>query len=56
MANAIQEDVECLACLNREQESTVYLVLDHHDDVTKTVTLLYECDKGHSWSDVIDGN
>lgn len=51
---SLREDVPCQTCVDREQTSTVYLVLDHHDDVTQTVTLLYQCDEGHNWSEVID--
>ena len=55
MANpptSVQDNVVCQACVDREQESTVYLVLDHYDDVTETTTLLYQCDNNHSWSEL----
>ena len=56
MANAIQESVDCQQCLDRElaAASTVYLTLEHHDDATETVTRMYECDQGHSWSETVD--
>lgn len=52
MANAVQDKVDCQACLDLEQDSKVYLVLDHYDDVKETLTLLYQCTEGHSWSEV----
>ena len=54
MANAIQENIDCQKCLDTERECTVYLMLEHYDDVTDTTTLMLSCSNGHTWEEIDD--
>ena len=55
MPNAIQEDIICQRCVDRDQECVVYLMLEHYDDTTDTTTLMLSCSNGHSWEEISDG-
>lgn len=53
MANTSSETtVQCQACIDRQQDSKVYLVLEHFDE--DVVVRMYQCDKGHGWEEVED--